>query len=456
MCYQKLFFVSVLFAGLLMMGCDKKDKESDSVETGSVTEIDLDKVMKSPYSDLSPNEQKVKLEQECIDLLNDLNAATSLQAIDVFENFIDLLDRDEPEIDDPWQEGNSKKTIQSIFKITNVYGVFTWNRNQWVKTSSKSELKFVFPANGRTGDNNASLSLKAVNSNATFIEEWYDDWNDETYEDIIYLPSSATGILTVDKKEIAKIEANAKYRKDPLDFDGIYGNPPESSQFKITTSEKYVFWYHVSGSGNETKYEMQLSFDKNPLIEAQFKVGIGLEKFFDKVESVEEIEDLKKIFGKVATMGYLKLMDNLVLIYQVDDIPQFAIEIDKIFYEEPDYWYNPDYYKVYGQNLKKSCDNMAKAMNDYMVVSLASTKDGTKIAELVAKSEKVGEHWNNDFWNGSYWSWGNNYTWKYDEYDLKLYLRFGDKSLVEAEAYFSEGFGRFENKWEDFVDAFNR
>ena len=465
MCFKKLFFAVVLSAGLFMTGCNKdKDNGGSTLSTGSVTDLDLAKIMNSPYSELTPEEQKAKLEQECIDFLDALNAATSLKALDVFDNFLNLLDRAEPDVDDPWTENESKGKVQWILDLTGVYGVFTWDRNKWNKTSSKSELKFIFPDKGTSGNNNASLSLKVVNSNYKIVDEWYDSYDKVTYEDIICVPSSATGILSLDNKEIAKIEAAAQYRKNPMELDGISVNPPESTQLKITTENNYVYWYSLSGSGKETKYEMQMSRDKKPLIETLFKVGIGLDTVFDGVEDIEDIEDIKKVFGKVGTMGFTKLMDNLVLVYQADDIPSFLIAVDKIdserwrARENLNFYNNPNYYAQMEIIEKKYIDDLAKAMNDYVKSSLASTKekDITKIAELVVKSEKVGEYYNGDYWNDYYWDWGYSYTKKYDEYGTKPYLKFGDGTLVEMEAYFSSGFDKLEKKWEDFIDAFNK
>ena len=463
MCYKKIFFTLVLSAGLFLTGC-KKDNDNDNPRPTPpipITVLDLETILNSPYSKLKPEEQKVKLEQECIDLLNALNEATSLKAIDVFDNFLNLLDRAEPDVDEPWIENESKNKVQWIFDLTGVYGVFTWNKNKWDKASSKSELKFIFPEKGTSSNNNASLSLKVVNSGYKIVDEWYDYDDKVTYEDIINMPSSAIGILSLDNKEIAKIEASATYRKKAMEIDDISVNPPESTQLKITTENNYVYWYGVSGSGSETRYEMMLIRDKKPLIETLFKVNIGLDTVFEGVEDIDDIEDIKKVFGKVGTMGFTKLMDNLVLVYQADDIPSFALAVDKIEKEwDKNYpsWNSSEYYTKYGQNLKKKSDDLAKAMNDYIKSSLASTKDKdiTKIAELVARSEKVDDYWNNEYWNGYYWDWSYNSTKKYEIYEPVLYLKFGDNSLAEAEAYFSSGFDKLEKKWEDFVDAFNR
>ena len=222
MYYQKVFLAFVFLAGAFLMGCNK-DKDKD-LGLGSITNIDLDKVMKYKYSELTPEEQKAKLEQEGIAFLNEANALKSLKVIDALEYLDELLGLDSPKIDGV---KSSVKSTKEIFDLTNTYGVYTWDasKKEWIETKSTSELKFVFPANNKAKSNNASLSIKFANSGATF--------GDEEME--IRLPKSATGILNIDNTEIAKVEIVVEYNKDNL---------PVSSQFKIST-EGYVFWYKV-------------------------------------------------------------------------------------------------------------------------------------------------------------------------------------------------------------------
>ena len=111
--FFKYFLALALFAGLFLTGCDKnKDKGStglDPFEVGSLSNIDLQRIMDTSYSDLEPDEQKVKLENQTIEFLNELKAAGSLQAIDVFEYFINLVEDYEIDIDDPGVETEKPK-----------------------------------------------------------------------------------------------------------------------------------------------------------------------------------------------------------------------------------------------------------------------------------------------------------------------------------------------------------
>ena len=411
---KKFFIPLMLVATLFMTGCNKdKDNDNKSLE-------DMDEFLNYPYSELTSDQQKVKLEQESIDLLNELQAANSLKMIDAFEYFFDLLDWDTPDIDDPWQEGNSQNAEQWIFDVTNLYGVFTWNssRKEWTQSNSTSELKFVFPSSSKSQSNNASLSLKGTNSSANITWKWEDYWDE--YEDIYKLPGSVSGILTVDNKETAKIEASAEYQKmDKIEIDEdetIEGSSPVKTNFKITTEEGYTYQYEIDGKGKSTKLETQLSRDNKILIEALYQMDIDIKSLID--DASEDVDNIFDLDSDVKANGYMKLMDNLMLVYAID-AANLAEEIDRI---------DSRYYSY----TKQYNDEMEKALAQYMKVSLVSTKDGYKIADLIPKSERD----------------------DYGDYFLNLYLRFNDNTLVEAEAYFSSGFGKLESKWEDFVDAF--
>jgi hypothetical protein len=96
-----------------------------------------------------------------------------------------------------------------------------------------------------------------------------------------------------------------------------------------------------------------------------------------------------------------------------------------------------------------------------MTIALASTKDGSKIADVTVKSESDGTYTDPYYWDSNTGSWqydDNNWTEtrKYDYYEHKYYLKFNDNTLVETSTYFSEGFNNIETKWEDFVKVFDR
>ena len=398
MYYQKVFLAFVFLAGTFLTGCNK-DKDND-LGLGSVSNIDLNKVMSYKYSELTPEDQKAKLEQDCIAFLDEANALKSLKVIDVLEYLDELLSLNSPEMDGV---KSSVKSTKEVFALTDFYGVYTWDASNkvWIESKSKSELKFVYPASSKSKSNNATLSMKFVNSSASL--------GDEEME--FRLPKSATATLTLDNKEIAKVELVVEYNKDKL---------PVSSQFKIST-EGYVFWYKVDGKEKDTKLQMQLSHSKKIMIESLFQMDINIDALLD--ELIDDVDNILDLNWDLHVNGYTKLMDNLALVYAID-LKNLAKKIDQIELK-----YNNSSQKGY-------CDEMAAAMNQYMKIALIATKDGYKIADIIPKSEPDEDYPGN--------------------YIVNFYLQFNDDSCAEASVYFSEGFDNLISKWENFLKAFER
>ena len=461
---QKIFFALAVFAGLLITGCGKDDPKGkeNNLETGTVTDIDLDKVMKYPYSELTPEEQKAKLEQESIEFLEMGNALKTSPAVKTLQYLNDLFDQDSPDIN-IWKEVSD---VKEIFEIANVYGVFTWDdsKKEWTETASTSELKFIFPADKNSTSNNALLSVEAENSGIEYIykyEDWY--WDGETEkiinrEEVYYLPKSAVGILAIDNKEVAKIEFAAEYKDDK--------EVPVKTEFKVTTSDEYTYWCKVEKGSPYSRIETQLTYQESIMMEALFLTGAKIDDIVDQDLDGGEI-DFTLLDG---ANGYMKLLDNLVVVYQVD-IENLAREIDKIeadydqkmdaLYEDWEAWEkNRNRYVLEGLYRKERSDKIALVTNRYVKAALSSIKEDFKIADLIGKSEKDDECWDSYYWDSGQGSWV--YDWnrpetkKYDYYVINPYLKFNDNTLIEASVYFSEGFKDLEVKWEDFVNAFDR
>ena len=449
---RRVFYFAVAMCGLLLLGCN--DIRKDSILD---VNVDINKVMNLPYSQLSPDEQKAKLEQESIDFLNECNAIKDLSTIKTIEYLAELFDISNPDIPDPHTEVSS---VKEIFDLTGVYGVYTWNASsrKWTQSNSSTELKFVFPAKKGVTSNNASLSVKTENSGVTFTESWWDyeyeggQWNEVKRETVYYLPKSATGVLTIDNKEAAKIDFGAEY-KDKKEV-------PATAVYKMN-ADGYEYWWKVE-KAKESKVSMKFSHNNKSLLEGMAKSGAKVDEIVDLVKEDDyDYDDIYNRLGKAD--AYLKLMNNLMVVYTVD-VEKYAKELDAIYEWEDNKWEDIDwntssYWTQYGQLHKERAEKDAKAFNDFMKASLVSFKDNYKIADLVAKSEKTGERWDNYQWNSTYnywdWSWHFSEIKLYDIYEVNIYLKFGDGSLIEASVYFGEGFNELERKWEEFIDAFD-
>ncbi len=452
-CKTKLVAL-VLFTGLFFVGCDKDKDSGSGLE---ITDIDLAKVLEYPYSALNPEEQKVKLENESMAFLDFGNALKTSGAIEALQNLGRLLDEDSPEI----VEGKEVKSVKETVEYADVYGIFTWDNKEkvWKKTASNSELKFVFPAKKSATSNNAVFSVKAVSSGISVTqpyEEYEGNGKYTEYETTYYLPKSTTGILTIDNNEAAKVELTAEYKDNK--------QVPVKSEYKITTNDGYVFMGELD-KATENKVAMKLTYKDNVMFEAMGKSGIKVDQILDLLEDDADIN--YSLYNKAN--AYMKLMDNLVLVYEID-IENYVKESqaikddynakwDALYSDWEAYEKNRNRYTAIQQYEKEESDKLAEVLNKYMTIVLASTTDGSKIADVIVKSEVDGPYTDPYYWDSKTGSWQDDYrifTKKYDYYHHNQYLKFKDNTLVEMSTYFSEGFNKIETKWEDFVKAFNR
>jgi len=449
MYYQKkLFAIVLLFSGLILLGCNK-DKESDAL-----TKLDLEKISKLPYSQLDPDEQKIKLESESLEFLKLCKAAQSSVAVEAFQHLNDLLDV-EMVVYGSGISAMKVKSVKAAVEYADYYGVYTWNasKKDWDYAPSKDELKFVFPARKGSKNNNAELSIKVASSSVLV-------------DDLFYMPKSVTCTLTVSNKEEAKIEFSADYKNNhPV---------PVKTEFKFTTGDGYSCWWKIE-KGNESQIAMKMTYKNQIMFEVLFKSGIKLDEIFDLAFN-NELEDQYHLLDEVN--GYVKLMDDLVLVYAVD-IANYIQVSEKVEadYEKKMSQLHPDWanynnwqtvqeawskngnrYISWGQYEKNRSDENAKAFNDHAKVTLFSTKENYKIADMVQHSIIDDDYWDYYKWdaNQNKWTLGDMETKKFDYYANIPFLKFGDQTEVEASVYFSEGFDQLEKQLEDFFKSFDR
>lgn len=446
---KRVLFLSLALSSLVFNSCKK-----DSDNNPAPQDIDLAKVLAYPYSALTPAEQKVKLENESTGFLDNLNAAKTSSAIEALQNLEKLLEESPADV----VESKPVRNVKETFQYADAYGVFTWDnvKRDWAKTASASELKFIFPAKIGATTNTAVLSAKAVSSGISVVdsslENNYQPNSNVKYQTTYYLPSSATGILTISNAQAATVELTASYKDNK--------QAPVSSTFKITTNDGYVYSTDLN-KATENSGTIQFTFNGKVLLEAVTKSDIKIDELVNF-----KGDDNTGLWG--SANAYMKLTDNLLVVYKMD-LQNYSKESNAI---DEDYsmkrnalWSgnsekNANLYVQLQQYEKEEADKTAALWTKYVTAVLVSTKDGSKIADVIEVSEKDGEHSDGFVWNTNTkaweWSYGTDYTKKYDIYHANTYLKFNDNTLAEASTYFSEGFDKLEDKWEDFTKAFDR
>ena len=450
---KKIFLFSVIISQLTI-SCSSSDEPTNAPE-GSLTE-QIANIIKQPYSKLTPAEQKVKLEAEANVMLVQMDKSKTSGAIEAIQNLGDLLSISSVDIFD----GKNDNEIEDILNVSGVYGIYTWNNSTkiWVKTTSSTELKFVFPAKATQTANNASLSSKSTSSTIKVkLEDSYNWQSGTTINDQIFLPNTADAILTIDNVQAATFAANAKYT-------GTVETPDESS-FKMVLNDGYT--YEISGSKKATQNTAKSSFTYNGKNLVSFTAGSTAD-----IDALIEDEDLIQYQGKAN--GLVQIMDNFIIVADMDIATQTkdeeALEKSLVYPSYPDYQSPKADFKAYytaenTYNKKYSEGNVINSNKNAKLI-LVSKKDGTKIADVVYRSEK-GDSYSNTlpvwitstdpYYPGGYWTNnGNGETITIQYYDEVLYLKFNDSTEVAMSTYFSEGFDNLETKFEDFLKAFER
>ncbi|BFM43622.1 hypothetical protein CFS9_22630 [Flavobacterium sp. CFS9] len=456
---KKLFLVS-LVASQLMVSCSSEDSKEEPTKEQTLAE-QIENLSKQPYSKLTPAEQKVKLEAEANEMLLQLDKSKGSGAIEAIQNLGRLLGLRKVDI----FNGKNDNTIEDILNVSGVYGIYTWDNTAkiWVKTASTTELKFVFPAKASQTANNAIFSAKSTSSDIKVKKidtygNWTYDPNKQQYiqnpsvYDYFFLPATADATLTIDNATAATFTQTAKYSNKK--------EIPDEFAYKMTLSDGYA-WEMSGKKALESSSKATFTFNGKTLVD--FNAGSTA-----NIDGLLENDKLVQYRGKAN--GVIKLMDNFIIVANMDLATEAAddIALDKSIVR-PSYLTdntNPKndykaYYTALNAYEKKYSEGLVALFNKNRKLILVSKKDGTKIADIIQRSEARGNYtFNLPVWNeqNKYWSWntaqGESFSQPYME--EIYYLKFSDNTEVEMSTYFSEGFTALETKFENFVKAFKR
>ncbi|KAF2336073.1 hypothetical protein [Flavobacterium nitrogenifigens] len=460
----KKLFLSSLVLTQLMVSCSS-DNSSDEIipEPKPEKELTLEEqiaaLLKQPYSNLTPAQQKNKFEAEANEMLVQLDKSKSSGAIEAIKNLGRLFSLKHIDLFD----GKSQNGVEEVLNISGVYGIYTWDdaKKTWIKTASTTELKFVFPAKEGQTTNNAVLTSKSTSSNIKFSNvDTYSDWgyNSETGEygpitpsvqDWFYLPSTVDGLLTINGTEAATFTSNAKYSSQ--------NKSPEDYTYKLTLNDGYT-WEMSGKKGVETTSNALFTYNGKNLINFNVTSSAEIDKLIENIE-------LSQYKGKANTL--ISIMDNFIIIGNTD-LTADAADREALFKNNtrpahPD-GLNPNsdfkaYYTALNAYEKKISEGEAASFNKNTKLSLVSKKDGTKIADIVLRSQKAGDDYlvRLPVWNdqGKYWTWSSNGELFAQPYlDEVIYLKFNDNTEAALSVYFSEGFDALRSKFTDFTSAF--
>ncbi|MBZ4036873.1 hypothetical protein K6T82_19035 [Flavobacterium sp. 17A] len=442
----KKILLASLVLSQLAISCSSDDSDDTKPETELSLKEQIAELVKKPYSELTPEQQKSKLEAEANEMLTQLDKTKSSGAIEALENLSRLLDVSSVDI----FNGKNDNKAEDILNVSGVYGIYTWNNatQKWVKTASSTELKFVFPAKKSQTANNASFSAKSTSSDIKVaITDTYNWSTGVEVNDYIFLPTTSDAILTIDGKESATFNQTAKYSNGK--------EVPEEFAYKMFLNDGYT-WQMSSKKGTANSASASLTFNGKTLI--NFNGGSNA-----NIDALIDNDELVQYRGKAN--GLFQLMDNFVILADTDLAAEAADKATlRNTVKYPQNYNSPTYYDDVNAFYKKYEEGKVANYNKNVKPILVSKKDGTKIADIVQRVEKGYSYvtqqpvWVADkgYSEGGYWTYegAKNVTVQY--YESVDYLKFNDKTEVSMDTYFSTGFSTFKNKFEEFEKAFDK
>ena len=386
----------------------------------------------------TPEQNKSNLQQTGLDAMKEMDEAKNMKVIDNLIYFSELVD-----INDPlestkstalmpfimvnaltkFKETGNHELIYSAMKQTkslsndtsveslfnNIKGIYSWNESEkiWDKTPSNS-LIFKFPATKQNSGNNAKYTIDYTpytgNAAATELKG--------------NMPSSLTAKLDIDNTNYLTFGFNAKY-----DIEGI----PRSitSNLKV---ENFNFSLAMTSSSGEVSSKFSFTH-LNKIIVAMgctFK-GNFLKSNLENLENnITKTEDANKL---VTSMNaYFQILN--VKLESSANVQAFTDAIKA----------------KGGSDTIKNDSEWISLINKYLITSVFYTDKNAKIGsgEMYMKT-----------YTDTYTDWSTGVAVEKTETyeDAGVRIVFEDGSKIDLETYFSNGFDKLKNEFENFLNS---
>lgn len=404
--------VLVTLAVLVFTSCKKEKTETDETST------------ELTFANLSVEENKKALEQNGIDFVNHINSLPDEKFVTALESYAKISDRavgDIPfeifevgAIGDAAKAKNLSKLLDattslssSMNKLSDYYGIYTWNANSdsWTKVSSASKLELLFPTIG-SSTNNAKLTASYVASGKTVTID------DETLE----LPSSATASLVVDGKEELKFTSTYEYLSD---------GSPSAVDVKLVFGS---FSLNTKVTNDNKKGTYNFSFNKGNIVLLEAVGGGNGNANINKIENADDINGLLDNANSTVSLMNIQFVANV-------DVKSITNELDNAGNLSD---------KAYSQK-------EAELYNKYAEAYAIYKKEKTIIAKVAYESVEDAysyQSWYDD--NGQYLQTPRTITYYY--YNLEPKLVFKDGSKISFESFTETGFSQIIDKLESLAD----
>ncbi len=447
-----LLFLSAFFLTFSLVSCaDDNEEPTNNTETpGGDDDEEI------PYSELTPEEQKERLQSDAIGFISALEGLTEEPGYKTMEVFSSLMETNPISL----QSGILRNASSDIFYINDFHGKYTWDSDEqkWNREPNDGSIIFEFPTTTDGNTNTEKIEISGVASEYYASQSWtewedtgkyeerdgypYPIYNEYEYTESYQLPKSLTGSVTSNGKSVASISANS----DLLNNDQL---PTTGTLSFIFGSYKMEFSANAKDNNTAT---FSLKKENTSLLSMTANLNGNAEKIYNKEGDAGNGNFKLIIMGKLALQGNMN---------KISEFTNKSKALDK--------QYDVNNYRLFGLDDSSEKYNKAQCnlVDQYGTFALISTDDTTKIADMKMKaifSETYEDHYfyYQDYNTGKYYDYIKEvyldkkptYFYTYTYWESVPVLYFNDDTSIEASVYFSKGFDELLDRIDEFMSKF--
>lgn len=416
---SKLFIAGILcFSTLGLVSCGEKTEDS-------------------PYTELTPDEHKAKLEEIGLSIANKVNPEVQKNLVKTFDAFIEYSDGLDIE-DNNEMPGNaqdlakilksiceenslgkvsnlSRATDSELYSLARYAGVYTWAGEdeygygyKWDRADASDKLEFRFKADNK----DAVIQITKEGS-----EQKFDAYDDGTSYSVM-VPEVAKVTVTYDGK--TELTVVCKMKVD---------NSAKTVVSDITVDANgYKYEEHLDVNSGKASTNLAFSIDGTKIVEANASINGKDMTNGDVIGDNVDDETIQNLFGS----GQVEVKvygdkDGVILKGSVSSVKELVDKLDRL--DDVD-WEE--------ENTMAHQTKIAEAYNEYLKGEMYYTNGDNVIARFNMQAYDDSDEWGED-------------------YDIEPIITFAsDNSKFSFESYFDDiSFEKLVDKVEDLGDEFD-
>lgn len=406
-----VYLLSLLTAGFFLTGCG--DKKTEEIE----------------FTNLTVEQNKVKIQDEGLAAVDKLNGMSNLSGIFALQDFETLMynstmtgdpialsvgrfiapiarmDKDVMGVTQLRSTALSIDTLSTIME--QIGGVYTYNRmtNAFNRVANATKIEFIFPI-GSSTTNNGKLTIGNLTSQVASSSD---------YE----LPKSLD--MTLSKGTSALLSFNFTASYDTKDT-------PTAWSTALTFSEGYKFTQSMTNTTTDVSWQFAYTYNTDNLLSGKFSSKGNFSQ--DVMNDTEDLSDTEMID---------KVLDNANSYVQLGNLKLTGLANVNGMMDA----YDKAFPTVDAANTQADVTKVCQMLNSNVTLVLMYAKEGTAIA----KSNFYSSEYSDYKYNGMTHQW-----YEVTYYQPSMQLLFKDGSAMD-ESFFAQGFENLQGAFMDMMTA---